>query len=80
MTLKIAEAMQDLLYTRDHINVACFLSQVKWLRPFSMRLVPSLWRQTQVDFCELEASLAYRMNSGTAKAVTRETLSQKTNR
>jgi hypothetical protein len=31
-------------------------------------LVPALGRQRQADFCEFEASLVYRANSGTAKA------------
>jgi hypothetical protein len=32
-------------------------------------LIPALGRQRQVDLCELEDSLVYRMNSRTAKVM-----------
>ena len=36
-----------------------------WLKS----LIPALGRQRQTDLCEFEASLVYRMNSETAKAI-----------
>ena len=41
-----------------------------------MPLFPILRRQRQVNFCELKASLVYRLSSRTAKAMHKETLSQ----
>jgi hypothetical protein len=35
-----------------------------------MPVVPALWRQRQVDLCELEASLVYQSTFRTAGAVT----------
>ena len=42
-----------------------------------MPLFSALRRQRQVDFCEFEASLVYRVSSRTSRAMQR-TLSQKT--
>jgi hypothetical protein len=36
-----------------------------------MLLIPALRRQKQADLCEFEASLVYKMNSRTARAVHR---------
>jgi hypothetical protein len=33
-----------------------------------MPSIPILWRQTEVDLCEFEASLIYRVSSRTARA------------
>jgi hypothetical protein len=35
----------------------------------AMPFILALWRQRQVDLCELEASLVYRMSSRTARAI-----------
>ena len=40
----------------------------------STALVPALWRQRQVDFCEFKASLVYNASSRTDKATHRENL------
>jgi hypothetical protein len=42
-------------------------------------LIPVLWRQKQADFCELDVSLVYRMNSKAARAPKRNTV-YKTNK
>ena len=43
-----------------------------------MPLIPALGRQRQVNLCEFEDSLVYRVNSRTARTLHRENLSQKT--
>ena len=45
-----------------------------------MPLIPALRRQRQVDFCEFEASLVYRVSSRTAGAVTQRKSVSKTNK
>jgi hypothetical protein len=42
--------------------------------------IPALRRQRQVDLCESEASLVYRVSCRLARATHRETLSRKTNK
>jgi hypothetical protein len=37
-----------------------------------MSLIPALGKQRQVDLCEFEASLVYRVSSRTARATHRE--------
>ena len=45
-----------------------------------MPLIPALGRQRQVDLCEFEASLVYRVSSRTARATQRNPVSKtKTN-
>ena len=44
-----------------------------------MPLIPALRSQRQADLSEFEASLVYKVSSGTARAITRETLFWKTN-
>jgi hypothetical protein len=41
-----------------------YLAEKWWYTPLTL----ALGRQRQVDFCEFEANLVYRMNSRTAKA------------
>jgi hypothetical protein len=41
-------------------------------------LIPALGRQRQVDLCEFEASLVYRMSSRTARAIQRNPCLEKT--
>jgi hypothetical protein len=41
-----------------------------------MLLILALWRQTQVDFCEFEASLVYKVSSRTARATQRNPVSK----
>ena len=43
-------------------------------------LIPALWRQRQVDLCEFEASLIYRVSSRTAKVTQRNTFSNNKNK
>ena len=40
-----------------------------------MSLIPALGRQRQVDLCELEVSLVYRVSSRTARAIQRNPVS-----
>ena len=40
-------------------------------------LIPALRRQRQVDLCELEASLVYRVSSRTARAIQRNPVLKK---
>ena len=42
-----------------------------------MVLIPGLWRQRQVDLCEFEASLVYRLSSRTARATQKNLVSKK---
>ena len=39
-----------------------------------MPLISALGRQRQMDFCEFEASLVYKVSARTARATQRETL------
>jgi hypothetical protein len=41
-------------------------------------LIPTLGRQRQVDLCEFEASLVYRVSSRTARDTQRNPVSKKT--
>ena len=41
---------------------------------------PSTWRQRQVDICELEASLVYRVSSRIVKATQRNPVSKNKNK
>jgi hypothetical protein len=43
-------------------------------------LIPALKRQCQVDFCELEASMVYKVSSRIANAVTQGKPCLKTNK
>ena len=45
-----------------------------------MPLIPALRRQRQVDLCELEASLVYRVSSWTARAIQRNPVSKNKNK
>jgi hypothetical protein len=45
-----------------------------------MPLIPALGRQRQVDLCELEASLVYRVSSRTASAIQRNPVMKKQNK
>jgi hypothetical protein len=45
-----------------------------------MPLIPTLQRERQVDLCELEASLVYRVSSRTARAIERNLVSKQTNK
>ena len=42
-----------------------------------MHLIPTLRKQKQVDLCELEASLVYRVSSRTARATQRNPVSER---
>ena len=42
-----------------------------------MPLIPALGRQTQMELCELEASVVYRANSRTARVFERDAISIK---
>jgi hypothetical protein len=50
--------------------------QVRW----HTLSVPALGRQRQVDLCELEASLVYKVSSRTARAVTQRNFVSKQNK
>jgi hypothetical protein len=54
-----------------------FLRKKKVIRQWCVPLIPALGRQRRVDLCEFEASLVFIVSSRTAKAIQRETLSQK---
>ena len=43
-------------------------------------LIPALGRQKQVDFCESEASLVYKLSSRTARAIQRNLVSKRRKR
>jgi hypothetical protein len=43
-----------------------FLKDWEW---WLTLLIPALWRQMQVDLCELQDSLVYRVSSRTARAI-----------
>ena len=45
-----------------------------------MPLIPALRRQRQLDLCEFEASLVYRVSSSTVKATQRNVVSKQTNK
>ena len=58
--------LEDVLSTQGNCHPA--VSKLKKKKAGHMTLIPALRRQRQVDLCEFEASLVYRVSSRAVRA------------